>query len=96
MSSGCLNQPASWSSLVRWCILNRVSTILSTAGAAWESLLVHWERLAVGRRTQRRLQQFIGRRSQWVVRPNFDHAPFLSGLWAIVLWGKPILPHTTP
>ena len=30
-----------------------------------------------------------------VCRPSFGHAPFLSGLWAIVLWGKQVLPHTT-
>ena len=68
--------------------------VLSTAGAEWESLLVHWWRLVVERCTRHRLQQLIGT-SQWVCRPCFGHVPFLSGLWATMLWSKPIIPHTS-
>ena len=48
--------------------------VLCTVGAAWESISAHWWRLAVGRCTKRRVQQFMGT-SEWVCRGGLVTRP---------------------
>ena len=58
---------------------------VSTAKGNWQALLARWWQLASGPCTRRRLLRFLGI-LLWFLRAGWGSLPFVSRLWAHILW----------